>query len=241
MNPLRRKPLVMQRTRHLFENSIYLISNHSVARNPMFSNMRMQKYFIKKMQKYLAPISDILAYSMDDHEFQILVKLKGREDFVDHFISKKGQGKSDVNDIPESTYIFSKAMANLQISFVKHFNWYYERTGSLVAGRFQRKLVETEEEMASWVTKLNKAIKKHNYSGIWANDIMNNQVAETSLWFYNGGESLVPIGIEVLLNAQSSDLASSFASLPPKSLSSTRNYFLNQINRLFTTTSRFNE
>ena len=49
-----------QKTTHLFEEHVYLISNHSVARNPMFADEKMQNYFITKMEKYLFPISEII-------------------------------------------------------------------------------------------------------------------------------------------------------------------------------------
>ena len=58
-----------QKTTHLFEEHVYLISNHSVARNPMFADEKMQNYFVTKMEKYLFPISEIIAHCLNDNEF----------------------------------------------------------------------------------------------------------------------------------------------------------------------------
>ena len=224
-----------KKTTHLFEDNVYLISNHSVARNPMFSNVLMQKYFIEKMEKYLFPISEVISHSLLDNEFQILVRLRSREHFEEHFISKR-KDEIQQSEIPESTYIFSQAMANLQVSFVKHFNYTYERSGTLVAGRYERKLVETEKEMKEWIEKLNAGKKKHDFAGQWVNDIMNNTVAFTSAWLYKGGiggGSVLKTELAGYLNAEKNDLGDCFASLPPYRLPSTKNFFLKQIFRIY--------
>ena len=220
-------------TQHLFEEHVYLISNHSVARNPMFSNLSMQQYFIKKMEHYLLPISKILAYSLTDNEFQILVKTKSREDFADYFSTKNKKKITSNVDIPESTYIFSQSMANLQVSFVKHFNWKYERSGTLMAGRFERKLVETEKEMKDLIFKLNQGIRKHHYWGMWLNDLMNSKEAMTSEWLYEMREKSLLVLEQGYLNGEIIDLASCFKNLPPYRLPNSKSYWTNKIFQLF--------
>ena len=220
-------------TQHLFEEHVYLISNHSVARNPMFSNLSMQQYFIKKMEHYLLPISKILAYSLTDNEFQILVKTKSREDFADYFSTKNKKKITSNVDIPESTYIFSQSMANLQVSFVKHFNWKYERSGTLMAGRFERKLVETEKEMKDLIFKLNQGIRKHHYWGMWLNDLMNSNEAMTSEWLYEMREKALLVLEQGYLNGEIIDLASCFKNLPPYRLPNSKSYWTNKIFQLF--------
>lgn len=220
-------------TQHLFEEHVYLISNHSVARNPMFSNLSMQQYFIKKMEHYLLPISKILAYSLTDNEFQILVKTKSREDFADYFSTKNKKKITSNVDIPESTYIFSQSMANLQVSFVKHFNWKYERSGTLMAGRFERKLVETEKEMKDLIFKLNQGIRKHHYWGMWLNDLMNSKEAMTSEWLYEMREKALLVLEQGYLNGEIINLASCFKNLPPYRLPNSKSYWTNKIFQLF--------
>ena len=179
------------------EGEIYLVSNHAVARNPMFSELSLQKFFIEKVKKYLEPISEIVSYNLHSHEFQLLLKTKDREDFEQYFIDKKRRKKIKVKkeDIPESTNIFSQAMANLQVSFVKKLNYKYGRTGSLMARRFSRKLIETEEEMVYYINHMNMGLHIHTYAREWVNDLMNTQAKYTSSGFYNSSswrEDLVP-------------------------------------------------
>ena len=221
------------KTKHLFEEHVYLISNHSVARNPMFSNVSMQKYFIKKMEYYLQPISDILAYCLNDNEFQILVKTKSREDFATYFCANNKKKAFADFDIPESTYIFSQAMANLQVSFVKHFNWKYERSGALVAGRFERRLVESKQEMTDLILNLNMGVKKHHYWGLWLNDLMKSKEVMTSKWLYEMREKSLLMLEQGYLNGDIIDLASCFKNLPPYRLPNSKSYWTNKIYQLF--------
>ncbi len=220
------------KTIHLFEDHIYLISNHSVARNPMFSSPSMQNYFKMKMEKYLLPISDIIAYNFNDNEFQILVKLKKRDDFCSHYLLSQ-KNVIPETEIPETTYIFSQAMGNLQVSFVKHFNFKHKRSGTLVASRFGRKLVETENEMDDLVEKLNKGIERPHYSGIWVNEIMKVKKSMTSEWLYREDCRRETRCVEGYLNVRLTNLGDSFKILPPYRLPSTNNFFFHQIFKIF--------
>lgn len=220
-------------TYHLFEEHIYLISNHSVARNPMFATEELQTYFIKKMEHHLNPISEIIAYNLNDNEFQILVKLRERGDFVEHFLGKKNNKDVSPLDIPESTYIFSQAMANLQVSFVKHFNWKFQRSGTLLAGRFSRKLIETPDEMNVLINRLNSGTKKHSFSSMWRNDLMTSGKILTSEWLYRSVKGGKMNEVDGYLDGRKPNLVSCFKSLPPYRLYSTKNYFIKRIHRLY--------
>lgn len=208
----------MENTKHLFENGVYLISNHSVARNPMFASRALQDYFIEKMEIHLGPICKVMGYSLNDNEFQFLVRINERHEIEEYFRKKKkGQGK-EVQDIPETTYIFSQAMSNLQVSFVKHFNWKYNRSGALVAGRFGRKLIEDQEEMEMWISRLNKGEKLHQYSTLWVNDLMKSKEVKTSKWIYESDFDKKNVNGNIFLDGLKPDLAGIFENHPKKHL-----------------------
>lgn len=167
---------------YLHEEHFYLISNHSVARNALFCDIGMQLHFKNKMKFYLEPICDILAYNLVDQEFQILVRLKDRKVFDEYFQEKlKGEGQIPT---PESTYIFSQAMSNLQNSTVKKFNYNYGRSGTLMAGRFERLLLKSKEDVVKMIQKLNMGNSSFEYSGIWAESAMKRMEAMTSREMY---------------------------------------------------------
>jgi hypothetical protein len=168
---------------HFEEEKIYTISNHAVARNPIFVSKEIQQHFLNRMDFYLAPIANIIAYNLADHEFQITVKLKSRPEFISCYKNRSSYEKGEI--IPESTYIFSRAMSNLQVSLVKKFNFLYKRNGTLMASRFTREKIESPEELTKWIGRMNNGKRIHSYSGIWANDIMKGQKAMTSKEYYS--------------------------------------------------------
>lgn len=223
----------MKKIQHLFEGGIYLVSNHAVANNRMFDNEELQTFFHSRMEKHLSPVCDILAYCLHDDEFQILVKLKSKERIGKYFLSKKRNRELDLTEAPDETYVFSQAMANLQVSFVKYYNFVYKRSGALMAGRFVRNLIESEKEMNSWVVKLNQGIKRHSYPAKWAAKEVITCGAMTSTWLYTADYQLDSKYCRRYQNIKNLNLGGYFLDLPPAKLRNTKNYFLLRFNQLF--------
>jgi hypothetical protein len=210
---------------YLHEEHYYLISNHAVARNTIFCDTGIQIHFKEKMKFYLEPICEILAYNLKDSEFQILVKLKGREFFNQFFQSKiKDQGQLKT---PESTYIFSQAMSNLQNSLVKKFNRKYGRTGTLMAGRFQRELISSKERVIEQIQHLNDGQIKRRFSGIWAECALKRVDAMTSKEYYKLLEKIQESGNNPFWNDFKSNLVGKF-DIPDKDTTFFKFHFRNR-------------
>lgn len=158
--------------RHIFENRIYLISNRAVAGNALFTSVKEQAEFLAKVEHYLSPICDVLAYSMHDDQFQLLIETKSRRNFTNFFkLTHKGKTNEEFF-LPLSTHIFSRQMSNLQVSVAKKFNLRNERSGALFATRFERILVEDEIEAGEWAKKLNDKKRYFATAKRWANRIV---------------------------------------------------------------------
>lgn len=227
----------MEKTQHLFEGGVYLIGNKAVAKNPLFVNLDLQQYFLEKMEQHLAPICDILGYSLADDQYHLLLRLKSRKYFESYFLSKADNVALNLPDIPESTYIFSQAMANFQVSYVKRFNFKMKRSGALMASRFTRKLIESQIELEEWINILNSGKKLYNYAKQWSNEISKPQLLLNSGWLYGMADAewlrSFERSIEYYINGITSNLGGSFRQLPPKRLASNKSFFLKQYNRLF--------
>ena len=213
------------KTDHLFDDHIYLISNHAVARNPIFCDEKVIAHFKKSMQKYLSPICNIINYCLQDNEFQLLVKLKSRAEFEQFYNEHKRKKSTREMDVPESTYIFSQEMSNMQVSLVKHVNKRFGRTGGLMAGRFRRQLVESADELQSISKMLSRGNKSHNYQSIWKNHILKCGIVDTGAWIERA--ILNELGrISVFRSINAIDLAGHFEKLPPYSLNSIKRTFI---------------
>lgn len=153
---------------HIFEGHIYLISNQSVAVNGLFSDSELSLRFLEKMEKYIAPLCQIIHYVIDDDQFQILVKMKSRAAFCEYYRNKKEDVELEENKIPWSTHIFSQAMANLQSSAAIHYNRKTGRQGALFARRFRKRLVRSEAELENWIVRMNTMKKQFRYAPHWS-------------------------------------------------------------------------
>lgn len=205
---------MLMKNRHFFEDSTYLVSNHSVASHPLFYNQAVQDYFKSKMEQFLEGICDIISYSLNDQEFQILVHLRDRGSFEKSFLKKNPYWDGTLG-IPESTYIFSQAMANLQGSVAKYVNKDLGKRGTVFDSRFDRQLVTSQEELEALVEELNKGQKKYSFGSRWCTKLAERCAAMTGEWIERCEGDEIP-GPYVLLGSQ--DLGLNFSSLPPLSI-----------------------
>jgi hemerythrin len=216
------------RAYHLFENHIYIVSNHAVARNPIFTNKAYCIRFLEKIDLYLGSICKILHYSLDQNQFQLMIKLNDRKSFCDYYTAKKkGQGRDEAN-IPHSSYIFSQAMANLQSSTAIHFNRKEGRTGALFARRYYKHLVESKEELDNLVDTFQSFPKQVSYGVKWAaKEMVKNRARwikrkkykkeRNAAVFYKFKKSRHPI-LSAFWRINAFDLQGQFITLPPRKI-----------------------
>lgn len=153
---------------HVFEEQLYLISSHSVAKNPLFNNKSHCQRFLEKIEKYLSPLCDILDYCLLHNQFQLIVRLKSRDTFVEFYRDKTEDEDIPRNYIPFTTHIFSQAVSNLLSSTAIWYNRKYNRTGALFARRFTKTLIESEKALRDWIANFHDLVPHHKYAGMWA-------------------------------------------------------------------------
>lgn len=153
------------KTRHVFENGYYLISNKAVAKCFLFKDNSDCDYFRNGIIKQLKDVCQILAFGFLHDEFQLVIKLRSKEEIFDHF--KNTHDTEALNSIPEPTYIFSQLMANLQSGYVKKFNHKYGRDGGLMKSRYCRRLIESEGELDYEIERVNNLTPLFPRSSIW--------------------------------------------------------------------------
>lgn len=150
----------------------YLLTNFSDSNNPMFMSEEDIDDFIKRIEKHLSPLCEILGYTFHNDQFLILVVLRDRETFVGYYLNQKEEDYQENALIPESTYILSQAMANLQSGYALYFNRKYKRYGSLFGRRYTKVLLETEVAIADYMTAMKNYVKFWDFEKFW-NYVMN--------------------------------------------------------------------
>ena len=156
------------KTIHLFEDAYYLISNRSVAISNLFFDYKDVESFKLRIGKNLSSLCDIIAFGFQSEEFQLVVKMKSRDDIEHYFKERYSNYFQKYGKVPKTTYIFAQAMANLQSGYVKKFNFRHGRDGGLMAGRYKRKLIESEMELDLLIESVNKLTKLSHRAARWA-------------------------------------------------------------------------
>lgn len=154
--------------KHIYEDGIYLLSNVSVARNPLFRNRENIERFTKGCEEYLGSLCEIISISCKHNTWEIIARMKNRLEFEEFYREKHSANKLPRYLIPESGYIFSQQMANLQSGFVKHYNWANNRIGSLFYRRYSKFLIKDGVELLNQISKIEGDNYSNVYSGFWA-------------------------------------------------------------------------
>ncbi len=207
----------MEIAKHVFEGGIYLLTNIGVARNPIFHNQESIERFKEKANDYLSPLCKIIAFAFNDNQWELLVQMKTREEFI-NFYRKKHKNENILEFlIPESSIIYSQEMANLQSGFAKHINWLYKRVGALFYRRYQKELITSEKELVATIERLKNVRPYNPHKGEWAIRKSERLESKKGMRWGINYEKLAQMGSQILWNGiliMKIDLEAHFKKLP---------------------------
>jgi len=107
---------------HLVEGEIYHVYNRGNNKQPIFFQPQNYPYFLKGMERYVAPYCDLLAWCLMPNHFHFLIHANEKSIVV-------------IKDGSFQRQQFSQAIKQLLSSYTKAINKQEQRTGSL----FQQK------------------------------------------------------------------------------------------------------
>lgn len=139
---------------HLHADRLYHIYNRGNNRKLLFYERRNYEFFLKKVERYIAPYCDVLAYSLLPNHFHFLIHANERT--VAPWYRQTWDGKIiDVNSgIPMSQ--FSRGLQLCLSSYAKAINNQYNRTGSLFTQNTRCKQTSNDslmEDYSVWCFK----------------------------------------------------------------------------------------
>ena len=215
------------KVQHIFNDHLYVISNHVVACNSIFNSPLLCSRFLEKIDLYLSPLCKVLQYIIHENQFQLIVKISSRKDFEEYYRKKKGEELDD-ESIPFSTHIFSQAMANLQASAAIHFNRKFGRTGAIFARRFSKELITSKDNLDKWMLKMKKCRRLHRYGSNWGPGKQRKQKRgdrrlygmkweRSGLFYYKNWEAKHAV-LRNFVRIQNLDLQGQFKKIPPASI-----------------------
>lgn len=125
----------MEIREQLKAGTTYHICTKSNGQDHLFRDARDYFYFQRKMEERLTEAWEILAYTLVPNEIHFVVKIVKKKidgEIVDH----------------------SMLLSHLLNGYVQHYNFKYDRTGSLLSRSFRRKSVIGETELQDLISKV---------------------------------------------------------------------------------------
>jgi REP element-mobilizing transposase RayT len=104
----------------------YHFYNRGVNRGAIFFEEDNYLLFLYNLERYLAPVMDVVAFCLMPTHYHILGGVRG-----------------DISSSAEVTGKVSKAMMRLSVSYTKAVNHRYDRVGPLFQGAFQAKHIDS--------------------------------------------------------------------------------------------------
>lgn len=126
---------MMNNTDKLEPNHFYHCYNRANGKQDLFIEPRNYLFFLRKFEKYVAPIAEIYCYCLMPNHYHFLIKIKGINILKRYFA---GKVSPEYEDWPK---LLSRQFSNFGNAYAKAFNKVTGRNGSLFSRPFKRKRI----------------------------------------------------------------------------------------------------
>lgn len=133
---------------------MYHICTKANGQDFLFRENRDYRYFLRKMELRLTEAWEILAYALLPNEIHLVVQI----------------AKSEIDGEPLDHSILLSHLLN---GYVQHYNYKYDRSGSLLNRSFRRELISDEADLKDVICRI------HNLP------VMRNLVRQRDQWKFS--------------------------------------------------------
>ena len=152
----------------------YHIYNKAISHEKLFIISDDYSYFLKKLNRYILPIANIIAYCLVPNHFHLLVTIKDEENIPESLLKKNKENPNQ---------LISKSFSNFFNSYTRSFNIVHHRAGRLFLYPFKRILVDNDGYFVCLINYIHRNPVHHglttNYSD-WKYSSYNAYISEKS-------------------------------------------------------------
>jgi REP element-mobilizing transposase RayT len=142
----------------LLPGAIYHIYNRAVGDELLFRSDDSYFYFLKKIKRFILPVSKIYAYCMIPNHFHLLLQIK-EEDVLLELLSTKDQEKV-------VKYV-NQSFSNFFNSYTVSVNRTFKRMGKLFMLPYKRILVESDDYFMSLINYIHRNPIHHGLTDMY--------------------------------------------------------------------------
>lgn len=157
----------------LLPDNIYHIFNRAVGNEKLFLTDENYRYFLQKLNQYILPVADVLAYSLLPNHFHLIVQVKAADTIIEFYKERKHKIAGALTDLPD---FIMEQFSNWLNSYTKSFNKVYNRKGSLFIDYSKRSQVQKDGDLTSFIFYVHKNAVHHGLTkriGDWQHDSCN--------------------------------------------------------------------
>jgi len=112
--------------------NVYHIYNRGVNEWPVFTSKNNKRHFLNKLREYVYPFAEVLAYSLLDNHFHLIIRVKVLNQR--HELFKK-------DGLHSKQCQLSKQIGKCISSYTQSYNKVNKRSGALFESPFKRKVI----------------------------------------------------------------------------------------------------
>jgi putative transposase len=154
-------------------NQIFHVYNHANAFEDLFKDEFCYRIFLEKLNNYIVPYADILAFCLMPNHFHLVVKIRSEDNVKDAIeflynpmkvpkrITRVKQMMQRLKKNPD--LFFSRRFSDFFNSYSKTINKIYFRRGSLFIKNFKRKIVESDHYLTHLIYYVHINPIKHEF------------------------------------------------------------------------------
>lgn len=154
----------------LLPEKFYHVFNRAIGNEKCFLNEDNYLFFLKKLEQYVFPVTDVYAYSLLPNHFHLVIKVRSFEEIA--ALREKQTNKKFAEEDNVSTAIMQQ-FSNLINSYTKAFNKVYNRKGSLFIDHLHRSEAKEDADTSAFIFYVHKNAVHHALTktiGAWPFD-----------------------------------------------------------------------
>ncbi len=138
---------------------IYHILNKAIGNEKLFISQKDYFYFLQKLEHFLLPWIDVLAYCLIPNHFHLLVNIKEMDEIPDKLLWPGGDDKEK---------LIIQTFSNFFNSYAKSYNNIHNRKGRLFLYSFKRILVDDDDYLTYLISYIHRNPIHHGLSDDYA-------------------------------------------------------------------------
>ena len=188
-------------------NGIYHIYNHANGWENVFACVENYHYFLRKYWDKVSPVADTLAYCLMPNHFHLLIRVREAKVLdveLDAYFKRKPKVREAMTVEEQHHFIVRRYFHNFLSGYVKGFNKYHRRKGSLLRQNTRRKLVHDVSYLMNVITyiHLNPVVHDfvlkpeewtHSSYLAYLNDMPTKIIRDEVLSWYSNREDFIKV------------------------------------------------